>query len=163
MLTTEPDKRRWIIDLEPLSEDEIEDAEFRGKDRAWSSLVKLFEERRAGEGLTYEQLGARIGKPKTQVHRWISSPFKMTLRACGLLAEGLDADLEINVVPRGLENRCINHLHPSDAAREWVIFSKEVRSVGATWRMAFATGEIIASSGAASSAAPTTSHADVCA
>lgn len=132
MLTTETAKRQWIIDLSPLEEDEIEDAEFRGKDRAWSSLVKLFEERRVSEGLTFEQLGRRIGKPKTQVHRWMSSPFKMTLRAYGLLAEGLNGEIFIDVCARRSQIDGCNHFHPSERARAITIWTRTVTSTTAS-------------------------------
>lgn len=116
---------RVLTTLPPLDQEDIEDAEFRAKDRAWSSLVRVFEAHRERDGLTFDQLGKRVDRERTQVHRWFSSPMKMTLRALGLLAEGLDADIEIRVIPRKPEARCPNHLHPSEAAQTMLKFNLE--------------------------------------
>ena len=106
--------------LPQLSEEQVEDAEFQGKDLGWSEVVRVFEARRAEEKITLESLGGRIGKPRSQVHRWISSPLNMTMRALGLLAEGLDADLVLSLRPRETEPAGQNHCHPAEAAKVWI-------------------------------------------
>lgn len=106
--------------LPTLSEEQVDDAEFQGKDLGWSEVVRVFEARRSEEKVTLESLGGRIGKPRSQVHRWISSPLNMTMRALGLLAEGLDADLVISLQPRKLTPAGQNYCHPAEAAKAWI-------------------------------------------
>jgi transcriptional regulator with XRE-family HTH domain len=108
---------RPFSELDTLDQDEIDDAEFRPRDRAWAGLVRLFNERKRLEGLTYEQLGDRIGKPRAQVHRWLSSSMKTTMKSLGLLAEGLDADLVIDIIPRIEHDTSTNQAHPSEFAK----------------------------------------------
>jgi hypothetical protein len=127
---------RNLKDLGQLDEDELDDADFRPKDRAWSALVCLFEERKARENLTLEQLGNRIGKSRAEVHRWISSPYKLSFRGFGLLAEGLDADIEINLQPRCTVTRCANVAHPSEMARSWIELESTVFSTGGKRKVA---------------------------
>jgi hypothetical protein len=103
--------------LAPLGEDELDDAEYRAKDRAWAALVEVFEDRKTEDGLNYQLLGSRIGRSRKQVQRWLSSSVNMTLRSVGLLAEGMDADLIIQVRKRESVQLCPNYVHPSDAAR----------------------------------------------
>lgn len=111
---------RQLSLLPKLDEDEIDDAEFRPRDRAWASLVRIFNERKRTEGLTYEQLGERIGKPRAQVHRWLSSSMKTTMKSLGLLAEGLDSDIVIDVVPRVELDVQTNQAHPQEFAKALV-------------------------------------------
>jgi len=115
--------------LPPLDEDELDDAEFRAKDRAWSALVAVFEDRKDCDGLNYQILGDRIGRSRKQVQRWLSSSVNMTLRSIGLLAEGMDADLDIRVQKRTHCDSRVNHVHPSEAANTWNVFNK-------SWRVA---------------------------
>ncbi|MBA4755872.1 MAG: hypothetical protein H2050_13680 [Sphingobium sp.] len=102
--------------LPPLDLDELEDAEFRGKDLGWSSLVAVYEDRKENDGLNYEKLGKRIKRSRAQVQRWLSSPVNLTLRTLGLLAEGMDADLTIHVTKRMTPPASANYCHPSEAA-----------------------------------------------
>lgn len=106
-----------IADLPPLSEDERDDAAFRGRDRAWSAVAELFDHYRRTENLTYSALGQRINKSRSQVQRWISSPFGMNMASLGLLAEGLNADLDIRLTPRVSVCWGSNHHHPREAAK----------------------------------------------
>lgn len=122
--------------LPQLSEEQVDDAEFQGKDLGWAEVVRIFETRRAEEKVTLESLGGRIGKPRSQVHRWISSPLNMTMRALGLLAEGLDADLVISLEPRQVPLGGQNHCHPAEAAKAWVKADFRPQVAGATMAQA---------------------------
>lgn len=106
-----------FVHLPPLDEDERDDAEFRAKDRAWAALIEVFEDRKARDGLNYQILGDRIFRSRKQVQRWLSSSGNMTLGSIGLLAEGMDADLFIDVVKRVAVKPFTNHVHPSEVAR----------------------------------------------
>lgn len=106
-----------ISQLPPLDIDEREDAEFRARDRAWSTLIGLFDHYQRTEQLSYEKLGKRIKRSRSQVQRWLSSAFNMNLRSVGLLAEGLNADLIIEVRPRRLSAHGTNYCHPAEAAQ----------------------------------------------
>jgi hypothetical protein len=108
--------------LPALEEDELDDAEFRAKDRAWAALVNVYEERKEADGLNYQVLGDRIGRSRKQVQRWLSSSMNMTLRSIGLLAEGMDADLDIKVSKRLPCDPRTNYVHPSEAARSYIVF-----------------------------------------
>jgi hypothetical protein len=105
-----------VRSLPPLSLDDQDDASFRAQDRAWAAVVALFHRREEEEGLTYEGLGKRIGRRRQQVQRWLASAFNMNTRSLGLLAEGLNADLLIELRPR-VSIRSRNFHHPSVAAR----------------------------------------------
>jgi hypothetical protein len=106
-----------LQEVAPLNADEISDAAFRGRDLAWAAAVDAFVQREETEGLTYQALGDRIGKSRSQVHRWLSSPFNMNIGSLGLLAEGLNSDLQIHLVPKCRHDGSTNHSHPSEAAR----------------------------------------------
>lgn len=107
-----------IAELPQLDDDERDDAAFRARDRAWAALVNLFDEYSRSQGLTYEALGKRVKRSKSQVQRWLSSPFGMNIKSLGLLAEGLDADLIIEVTPRQASSPRANHKHPRIIVRE---------------------------------------------
>jgi hypothetical protein len=106
-----------ISNLPRLDEEERDDACYRGQDRAWSSLVGLYDYHRTTEGLTYEKLGWRIKRSRSQVQRWLTSSYNMGLKSFGLLAEGLNADVVIDVVPRSAPSDVCNYCHPREAAR----------------------------------------------
>lgn len=106
-----------IAELPPLDEEERLDAAFRGKDLGWSAIARLFDHYRRTENLTYSALGERIHRPRSQVQRWIASPFGMNLSTLGILAEGLNADLRIEVVPRTKSVFGANYCHPREAAK----------------------------------------------
>lgn len=106
-----------IAELPPLDEDQRDDACYRGRDRAWSGLVSLYDHYNRSQGLTYEALGKRIKRSRSQVQRWLSSSYNMNLKSLGLLAEGMDADLMIEVKPRGSSTYETNYCHPREAAR----------------------------------------------
>ena len=107
-----------IAELPPLDEDQLDLACVRGPDRSWATLVKLFDRYHREQGLTYEALGKRIKRSRSHVQRWLAAPFNMSLKSLGLLAEGLDADLVIEVRPRVPEIRGTNYAHPSERAKE---------------------------------------------
>ena len=109
-----------IADLPRLDEDARDDACYRGQDRAWSSLVALYSHYRDTEGLSYEKLGWRIKRSRSQVQRWLASSFNMNLKSFGLLAEGLNADVLLDVVPRCAAIPATNYCHPREAARALV-------------------------------------------
>ena len=89
-----------IAEMPELSQDDLTDAGFRARDRAWAALADLIDQLREEEGITYKKLGHRIGKKKSQVHKWLNSPCNVTLYSLGLLAEGMDADLNIDLSRR---------------------------------------------------------------
>lgn len=105
-----------FCDLPPLSEDELEDARFRGKDLGWSIIAAVYDECVLKGGITYQALGDRIGRSKQQVQKWIDGPQNMTLQSLSLLAEGMDADLKISVDRRPF-TQLVNQCHPADEAR----------------------------------------------
>lgn len=107
--------------LPVLTEDERDDAAFRAKDRAWASLVELYDQRKAEDGLNYQVLGNRIGKPRAQVQRWFCSPHNMNMSSVGLLVEGMDADLHITVTPRQKVREGANYAHPSVRASAMIV------------------------------------------
>ena len=107
-----------FADLPALTEDELDDATFRGRDRAWVALAGLFDELAEG-GLTYKALGDRLQRSKSQVQRWLACPQNMTLQSMSLLAEGLDADLTISL-RRRLVEAIANQCHPAEAAKAYV-------------------------------------------
>lgn len=109
-----------IADLPPLTQEERDDAGFRGQDRAWSAVAGLFDQYAEKEDLTCQGLGTRIKRSRAQVHRWLNSSFNMNINSLGLIAEGLDADLFIDLRPRELVRKGSNHCHPSDEARAFV-------------------------------------------
>lgn len=115
-----------LAELPSLDDDAIDDARFRGADRHWSSLGMLFDRYAKEQGLTYAALGKRIRRTRSQVQRWMQSPANMTLSSAGLLAEGLDADLEVVLVPRGPSLERENYAHPCVRAAEHyvVMYSK---------------------------------------
>lgn len=103
-----------VLNMPKLSADELSDAGFRARDRAWAALADLFDQLQEEEHLTYDELGKRIGKKKSQVHRWLASPCNVTLQSLGLLAEGMNADLYIQLVKR-LQNAG-NSFHECESA-----------------------------------------------
>lgn len=106
-----------LTSLPALTEDELNDAAFRAQDLGWAVLLAAFTKRQEAEGLTYKALGERIGRSKQQVQRWLSSPFGMSTRTLGLLAEGLDMDLGIVLEPRTEQDPRSNYMHPSERAK----------------------------------------------
>lgn len=121
-----------IAELPKLDEDALDDAAFRAKDRGWASLARVFDDYRRTQGLSYAQVGRRIGRSRAQVQNWLGSPFNLTLKSLGLLSEALDADLIIDVRPRSTM-RHSNYCHPIEEAQS-VLQSRTapVRSVAAT-------------------------------
>lgn len=115
--------------LPALTEDEIDDALFRGRDRAWVAVAGLFDHKCESQKLTYQALGDRINRKKSQVHYWLSGAGNMTLKTMGLLAEGMDADLEIKLVPRCVEDFSHNYCHPVVSAESTILlYSKMTKS-----------------------------------
>lgn len=113
-MTTLSNQHVRISSLPTLTHEEIEDARFRARDRAWATIAGLFEDLSDTEDLTYEALATRIGRKKSQVHRWLDSSCNMTLQSVGLLAEGLNVDLVFLAQPR--ERVRSNSCHPSESA-----------------------------------------------
>ena len=104
-----------------LTEDEIDDALFRGRDRAWAAAAGMFDHKRETQKLTYQGLANRIDRRKSQVHYWFSGARNMTLKTLGLLAEGMDTDLEIRLVPRMMPIGNENYCHPSTMAASMIV------------------------------------------
>lgn len=116
-----------VKELPPLDLDQAEDASFRAKDLAWAALVELFEERKAHDKISYQSLGERIGRSRKQVQRWLRTSMNMNLASFGLLAEGLDSDIEIKLIPRADEVPAArrNAAHPSERARHDFAFHSQ--------------------------------------
>ncbi|WP_169794985.1 helix-turn-helix domain-containing protein [Novosphingobium barchaimii] len=108
----------------PLSPEDLDDACFRARDRAWAAVYGEFLDREEAEGLTYAALGERINKPRSQIHRWMSGPSNLSIASLGLLAEGMNADLEISLLPRSIPDAGRNHAHPLEDAVATVISKK---------------------------------------
>lgn len=106
-----------IGNLQQLDEEARDDACYRARDRAWSALVILYEQYYRTQKLSYEALGRRINRSRSQVQRWLSSSYNMNLTSLGLLAEGLDADLIIEVRPRLPLCAALPRCHPREAAK----------------------------------------------
>jgi hypothetical protein len=106
-----------LAKLPALSREEQDDAAFRAQDLAWAAVVDAFIQRQENEELTYKGLGDRIERSKSQVQRWLSSAYGMNIRSLGLLAEGLNSDLVIELHPRTDAAVGRNHLHPFQQAR----------------------------------------------
>jgi hypothetical protein len=104
-----------IADLPALNEEERDDAAFRAKDLAWAALAQIFDFYAETQKLTYEKVGQRIKRSKSHIQRWFASPFNMSLKSLGLLAEALNADLIITLIPRAQPARGQNHFHPLHA------------------------------------------------
>ncbi|RYZ90712.1 MAG: hypothetical protein EOP06_07585 [Proteobacteria bacterium] len=115
------DKMTVFQDMPPLTIDEIDDALFRGRDRAWLAAAGMFDQKRVEGNITYQALADRIDRKKSQVHYWLKSASNMTLKTLGLLAEGMDSDLEIRLVPRIAEVGFRNYCHPSVVAENIIV------------------------------------------
>jgi transcriptional regulator with XRE-family HTH domain len=100
-----------------LTPEEIDDAAFRARDLAWAVILDEFIRQQEERGLTYKALGDRIRRSKSQIQRWLSSPFSMNIRSLGLLAEGLDVDLVIDVKDRSITDQSRNYMHPMEEAK----------------------------------------------
>lgn len=123
-------RKRRIAQLPVLDEEARDDACYRAQDRAWSALVSLFDHYNRAENLSYEALGKRISRSRSQVQRWLGSSFNMNLKSLGLLAEGLDADLSIEVKPRQAAAEAA-YCHPREAARVRAKVLADVRTSAA--------------------------------
>jgi len=133
-----------LSDITPLTCDEVDDASVRGLDRMWAALVAVYHHRAATEGLTYKKLGDRIGRSRSQVQRWFSSPFNLNAKSFGLLAEGLNADMKIDLKPRRHPLHGENEIHPCEEARTYILIRNTFGG--------FDEGSILASPSAVTSA-----------
>ena len=130
--------RRRIAQLPPLGDEARDDASYRAQDRAWSVLVSLFDHYNRTENLSYEALGRRIKRSRSQIQRWLSSSFNMNMGSFGLLAEGLDADVIIDVRPRSQADR--ETRHPREAARVRLETAATTSSVSDSSRVVVSQG-----------------------
>ena len=114
-----------ITDLPALTEEQVDDARFRTQDQLWAVIGDLFDKRAETENLNYAELARRIGRTRSQVQRWLTSSHNMTACSAGLLAEGLNADLNVELVPRIQSvNRSVNYSHPCDDAHVFIASCK---------------------------------------
>ena len=115
-----------LDELPILDEDAVDDARFRSADRHWIELGRLFDRYAQEQGLSYATLARRIRRTRSQVQRWLNAPHNMTFASAGLLAEGLDADFRVQIVPRGPKATAVNYAHPCERAAQDVslIYSK---------------------------------------
>lgn len=109
-----------LAKMHPLTHEEAEDAAFRVRDRLWAEIADLFDKLQEEHGLTYADLGRRIGRSRSQVQRWLDAPINMTMSSAGLLIEGLNADIEVRICER-LE-RLTNRAHPCDEAAAHLVY-----------------------------------------
>lgn len=128
---TEPQLTPKLAELPILDEDAVDDARARSADRHWAELGRLFDRYAKEQGLTYAALAKRIGRSRSQVQRWLSAPHNMTFSSAGLLAEGLNADVVVQITPRLPQDWKCNYAHPCVRAAEdaalHMIYSKPLR------------------------------------
>lgn len=117
---SEATKATRVCDLPPLSESDVEVSQFHVRDNLWAAIVELFDQYREESSCSYATLGRRINRSRKQVQRWLSAPRNITIASAGLLAEGLDAELYVQVVPRKHREWWTNEVHPCDEARAFV-------------------------------------------
>lgn len=113
-------KATRIADLPPLTEEQADDALFRIKDRLWAILGDYFDKHAETEQLSYADLARRIGRPRSQVQRWLASSHNMTVGSAGLLAEGLNADLDLLLKSRDHGHVYGNYAHPCEDANAYM-------------------------------------------
>lgn len=111
----------------PLTPEEVEDACFLARDKAWVAVADIFDQNNEAGTVTYQSLADRVGRKKAQVHRWIDSSCNMTLRSLGLLAAGLNADVVIKLEPKSRSHLGVNHCHPSEDAAAVVLLRMKSR------------------------------------
>ena len=136
MMIVEDEKLHVAMgDLPALTLDEQDDAAFRARDRAWAAVVGLFDQYAVSQGLTYKSLGDRIGRKRSQVQRWLGSAFNINTASLGLLAEGLNADIIIELRPRVAKHWSDNKCHPSEEARAFVdqVVFQDISASVSTW------------------------------
>jgi len=104
-----------VASLPPVDEKDLDIASAWARDALWAAVADLFHRYQEEEGLSYADVARRIGRTRSQVHRWLTAPMNMTLCSAGLLAEGLDADLRIELAPRTLVAHS-NQVCPADVA-----------------------------------------------
>lgn len=111
-----------------LTEDQRDIAAARARDRLWRAVRLYFDDQHADHGLSFAELGRRIGRTRSQVQRWLSSPASMTPASAGLICEGLDAELKISVQPRAKVRDGSNHVHPGEVKTMVVMYAAAGRS-----------------------------------
>lgn len=105
-----------IRGLTVLDPEMLCDASFAAKDAAWVAVAELFDEKAERGEITYKALADRICRSKSQVHKWLNSSSNVTLKSLGLLAAGLNADVEIKLTPHVETSWKANRCHPAEAA-----------------------------------------------
>lgn len=117
-----------------LCDEMLDDAAFAARDEAWAALVGLFDDLAERNEISYGTLAERIGRSKSQVHRWLHSSSNVTLKSLGLLAAGMNADVQVTLCPVSLEVYGGNEYHPADAAAASIEFD--------SWRIGHYSGEV---------------------
>ncbi|SEN89544.1 helix-turn-helix domain-containing protein [Actinacidiphila rubida] len=57
----------------------------------------------AAKGVSHAQLADRLGVSEGRVLQWLAGEADLTVRSLAMLAEGLDAQVEISIRPREIE------------------------------------------------------------
>jgi hypothetical protein len=112
--------------LPKLTEDEIDDAMFRIRDRIWAELADLYLRYNEESGLSYADVGRRIRRSRSQVQRWLGAPINMTLSSAGLLAEALAAEPDFKLRLKAGSHGA-NRAHPCEEARAQLVYTTSVR------------------------------------
>jgi len=118
---------KMIATLGELSEHDVDISVGAARDALWAALADLFDKYREEQGLTYADVARRIHRSRSQVQRWLAAPSNMTLVSAGLIAEGLNADLQIQACPR-VDMPHKNYVHPCEEAKAYV-------HVGKSWNL----------------------------
>jgi transcriptional regulator with XRE-family HTH domain len=70
----------------------------RARDAAYDAVMTLWRDRKS-KGLTQKLLAEKIGRDRGWVSRYLRGPGNWTLKTLGAFAQGLDAEVEISIVP----------------------------------------------------------------
>lgn len=76
--------------------EDLEDAQFRLKDRAWAVLVGFIDEHH----ITSKTLSERTGLPQVCFDEVMKTPSLMTMEMFGVIAAALDCDFNISLASR---------------------------------------------------------------
>lgn len=80
-----------------LDEEVRDDASFRAKDLGWSAIVHQMQ---LGS-VSVEEAANRIGVTPEEFRRMAQTSIEMNIEKLGLMAEALDCELKIELIPRG--------------------------------------------------------------
>lgn len=105
-----------------LCDEMLDDAAFAARDEAWAAMVELFDDLAERDEISYKTLAERINRSRSQVHRWLNSSSNVTLKSLGLIATGMNADVQIKLCPVTQPEYGQNECHPADSAAASIEF-----------------------------------------